>query len=259
MIKIHTSADAGRSWTLLPLPTAHTYGGGLAFGETKNEIYLSDPLGFHASKDAGKTWVSSPAPIPSYGPEILRRKNRDLLCYVPGGGGLSVSGDGGATFRDVSPFNAFPFINELIEADDETLYASVTAAGSASTQLPIEVVKSTDGGATWSHLYFAQARDFALRAELLAVAQSASGAGGVALSADSGKTFVTTGLGSVKVISSFGFDKQGALLIMGDGALFRQQPEGWQAVQLRRRRAAGLSGRTGTARRRPDHLAHHLS
>lgn len=230
VIKIYTSADAGQTWTLLPLPMAHTYGGGLAFGETTDEIYLSDPVGFHASKDGGKSWVSSPAAIPNYGPEIVRRKNGDLLCYVPGGGGLSVSHDGGAKFTDVSPFNAYPFINELVEADDETLYATVTAAGSATTQLPVEVVKSTDDGATWKHVYFSQARDFALLGDQLAVAQSASGAGGLALSADGGKTFVTTGLSNVKLISSFGFDKQGALLIMGDGALFRRQPGGWQSV-----------------------------
>ena len=233
MIKIYTSADSGVTWSALTLPPAHAFGGGLAFGETTDEIYLSDPTGFHASQDGGKTWQSSPAAIPNYGPEIVRRKNGDILCYVPKGGGLSVSHDNGKTFGDLSPFNMYPFISKLVEADDQTLYATILGAGTATVQ--VELMSSSDGK-TWKHVYAAPGHDFAILGEQLAFGQGSNsgqvggGAGGVALSADNGATFVTTGLASVKAIDSFGFDKQGKLLIVGDGVLFRQRADDWQAV-----------------------------
>jgi len=121
VIRIYTSADKGATWTTMPLPTSFSYGGGLCFGGSASEIYVSGPLSFHASTDAGATWTNAPAPIPNYGGELLYRANGDIICYVSGGGGLSASRNKGASFTDVLPFNRAPYVWKLIEGADGML------------------------------------------------------------------------------------------------------------------------------------------
>ncbi|CAN5445146.1 hypothetical protein BH10BAC6_BH10BAC6_17130 [soil metagenome] len=227
VIRIYTSADKGASWTTMPLPTSYSYGGGLCFGGSANEIYVSGPSSFHASTDAGTTWSNAPAPIPNYGGELLYRANGDIICYVPGGGGLSVSRNKGASFTAVLPFNRAPFIWKLIEGADGMLYGALAATVVTGAEKPLEIMRSDDGGATWKHLYFSLGHDIAMRGRMVAVGQSSMAAGGVAISTDNGSTFTTTGLSTIKSITSFGFDGNGALIIAADLSLYQQTTSGW--------------------------------
>jgi hypothetical protein len=227
VIRIYTSADQGTTWTTMPLPTSYAYGGGLCFGTSANEIYVSGPSSFHASTDAGATWTSAPAPIPNYGGELLRRANGDLICYVPGGGGLRVSRNNGTSFTDVLPFNRAPYIWKLVEDANGDLVAALSATVVTSGEKPLEIMRSKDGGATWEHLYFSLGNDMALAGQNILVAQSNRAAGGVAISNNNGQTFVTSGLSTVSTITSFGFDGNGALIIAADNGLFQQTTSGW--------------------------------
>ncbi|MBS1561032.1 MAG: hypothetical protein JSS89_05465 [Bacteroidetes bacterium] len=230
VIRIYTSADQGTTWTTLPLPPSYSYGGGLCFGPTANEIYVCGPSSFHATTDAGATWTSSPAPIPNYGGELLRRANGDIICYVPGGGGLRVSRTKGASFTDVLPFNRAPYIWKLIEGADGMLYAALAMSVVTAGEKPLEIMRSNDGGATWEHLYFSLGHDMALRGQNMLVAQSGRAAGGVAISNDNGSSFTVSGLSTISSITSFGFDGNGALIIAADNALFQQTTSGWRSL-----------------------------
>lgn len=227
VIRIYTSADKGATWTTMPLPTSYSYGGGLCFGRSASEIYVSGPQSFHASTDAGATWTNSPAPIPNYGGELLYRANGDIICYVPGGGGLSVSRNNGASFSAVLPFNRAPYLWKLIEGTDGMLYAALASSVVTGAEKPLEIMRSDDGGATWKHLYFSLGHDVAMRGRNLVVGQSSMAAGGVAISTDNGSTFTTTGLSTIKNITSFGFDGNGALIIAADLSVFQQTTSGW--------------------------------
>jgi len=229
-IMIYTSADRGQTWTTMPLPKGFAYGGGLCFGASANEIYVSGPSSFHTSTDAGATWTTAPAPIPNYGGELLRRANGDIICYVPGGGGLRVSRNNGTSFTDVLPFNRAPYIWKLVEDANGDLVAALSATVVTSGEKPLEIMRSKDGGATWEHLYFSLGHDMALAGQNILVAQSSRAAGGVAVSNDNGVSFTVSGLSTVSSITSFGFDGNGALIIAADNALFQQTTSGWRSL-----------------------------
>ncbi|MCX6141312.1 MAG: sialidase family protein [Candidatus Kapabacteria bacterium] len=230
VIRIYTSTDKGTTWTTMPLPTSYSYGGGLCFGASANEIYVCGPTSFHASTDAGTTWTTSPAPIPNYGGELLHRANGDIICYVPGGSGLSVSRNKGASFTSVLPFNLTPYIWKLIEGADGLLYAALARYVMTGGEKPLEIMRSEDGGGTWKHLYYSLGHDLAVRSQQVIVGQSGYGAGGVAVSTDNGATFVTNGISTIKNVTSFGFDGNGALIIAADFALFQQTSSGWLSL-----------------------------
>ncbi|MBN9399542.1 MAG: hypothetical protein J0I17_05120 ['Candidatus Kapabacteria' thiocyanatum] len=226
---LYTSADRGTTWTTIPLPSGFLYGGGLAFGPS-GEMYLSSPQGFYSSPDRGATWTSYPAPLANYGGELVRRSNGHILYYVPGGGGLRLSTDGGASFTDLSQFNNPPYFSKIVEGADGILYALVNRGATTLTDRPMTVAKSTDGGMTWQHIYFAQGYDFAMKGSVIAVAQGETASGGVAISTDNGRSFVPAGIGSVESIQSFGFDAEGNLLILADRTLFRKTSSGWKTL-----------------------------
>lgn len=226
---LYTSADRGITWATVELPSGYTYGGGLAFGPGE-ERYLASPEGFFTSTDAGTSWQRFPAPLPGYGGELLRRKNGDILFYEPGGGGLRVSRNGGASFETVSPFNAYPFIVDMEETEDGTLYALIDQAGSTQSDRPMRLMTSTDGGTTWQHRYFAQGHDMDVDGNRIAVGHGTAGCGGVAVSTDRGATFTLRGTGAVGTISSFGFDADNRLLLLADRTLFRRAVSGWQCL-----------------------------
>lgn len=230
VIRIYTSADQGTTWTTMPLPTSYAYGGGLCFGASSNVIYVSGPLSFHTSTDAGATWSNAAAPIPNYGGELLHRANGDIICYVSGGGGLRVSHDNGTSFTDVLPFNRAPYIYTLLEGSDGLLYAALAATVITGAEKPLDIMRSADGGSTWTHLYSTLGHDLAMRGQQIVVGQSSGAAGGVAISNDNGSSFSVSGLSTVSSITSFGFDGNGALLIAADKALFQQTASGWRSL-----------------------------
>lgn len=223
---LYTSADRGTTWTTIPMPSDFRYGGGLAFGPS-GELYLSSPMGFYTSPDRGMTWTSYPAPLANYGGELVRRSNGHILYYVPGGGGLRLSTDGGASFTE---FTDPPNFSKIIEGADGVLYALINRGSTTLADKPMTVAKSTDGGTTWQHVYFVQGHDFAMKGSVVAVAQGEKASGGVAISTDNGRTFIPAGLGSVESISSFGFDAEGNLILLADRTLYRKTSSGWRTL-----------------------------
>ncbi|MDB5034688.1 MAG: hypothetical protein JWQ98_1929 [Chlorobi bacterium] len=227
---VYHSTDKGASWAALKLPPAFKYGGGLAFAPN-GDILVTGAFGFFRSSDGGATWATYPAPQPNYAASLYVTANGDIYHYVRGGGGLLVSRNGGASFTELAKFNAAPFFTSLRQGADGALYALANqSAGS------FELIRSTDGGATWRHAMFAQGHDLALRGSSIAVGLTAMGLGttkdhgGIVVSRDNGGTWTSMGTGPVARVTDIGLDRDGNLMIFADNGLFRQTSSGWQAL-----------------------------
>lgn len=221
-----TSADHGVTWTELDLPTKNEYGGGLAFG-ANNTMYVSSPSSFQASNNGGTTWQKFPPVIPNYGGEILVRKNGDVLYYVSGGGGLWSSSTNGASFSNLTPFNQFPFHKKIVEGADGNLYSLVTT-GTTTDGKNGRLMRSADGGKTWTHVLFAQATDLAVRGSVLATGFEDDAQGGLAISRDNASSFAGAGTGLAAEIQGLGFTTDGSPAMMADKGLYvRSASGGW--------------------------------
>lgn len=233
---IYYSTDKGTSWTYLSMPNGFRYNGGLAFAPN-GDLLLSDYQGLYRSSDRGTTWTMSPAPRPNYGGSLMVTSNSDIYHYPSGGGGLKVSRDGGASFTELTPFNAAPFFTSLKQGADGNLYALASRGPSSSDPIaaPTNLLRSTDGGATWKHVMYAQGRGFAMRGSQIAIGLgmlqfSSNRNGGILISQDNGGTWISTGPKPVETIHDIGFDTDGKLMILADNGLFRQTSSGWQAL-----------------------------
>lgn len=234
---VYYSTDKGTTWKALNMPPGFMYGGGLAFAPN-GDILLSSAYGLYRSSDKGATWTSYPAPLSNYGGALLVTLNGDIYYYVPGGGGLRVSRNGGASFTELSPFNQAPFFNRLQQGADGALYALASKGGGNTNVVyrPTSLVRSTDGGVTWKHLMFANGHDFAMRGSTIAIGLASTGAGaneehgGMLLSENSGATWTAIGTKPVGRITDLGFDKDRNLIILADNGLYRKTSAGWQAL-----------------------------
>ncbi len=233
---VYHTADKGVSWTAVKLPPGFQYSGGFTFAPN-GDMLLSGAFGFYRSSNGGTTWTTYPAPLANYGGELLATANGDIFYYVRGGGGLKVSHDGGASFSDLAPFNRPPYFVNLQEGTDGALYALAgRSAGSADPiARPTSLLRSTDGGVTWRHVYFAQARVMAMRGADLALGLGVVGFGagnthgGVAISRDRGATWRQDGTAPVQQIADVDFDRAGNLMILADNGLFRKTAAGWRS------------------------------
>jgi hypothetical protein len=231
---IYTSTDKGTSWTALKMPDGFRYGGGLAF-TPGGDMLLSGAFGFYRSSDGGTTWTTYPAAYANYGPSLVATSNNDIYAYVRGGGGMRVSHDGGASFSDLSQFNRSPFFTALAKGQDGSLYALASRSSqSAPSSSPTGLLRSTDGGTTWHHVVYAQGHVLAMRGPGtvigLAAASSDGRSGGLMISHDGTATWTTAGMTKVSTITDVGFDRNGALMILADGGIYRRTSGGWQTL-----------------------------
>ena len=230
------SSDKGATWNELTFPNnrvAMLYAGDIAFAPN-GDILATDYQGIYRTSDRGTTWTAMPAPRANYGGKLLVAANGDIYHYVPGGGGLLVSRNGGASFTEISPFNNPPYFASIRQGEDGALYALAgrKATSAMLSERPGSLLRSSDGGVTWKHLFYCEAHEFAMRGSTIAIGLSGSleVAGGVCLSRNYGGTWVSSGLKSVETIHDFGFDRDGKLMILADRELFRQDPSGWQSL-----------------------------
>ncbi len=225
VMRVYTSADKGQTWVQYKVPTEAEYGGGLAFGPGK-EVYVSSPTSFYSSIDGGANWTRYSAVVPNYGGELLVRKNGDVIYYIPKGGGLWTSSNKGASFTNLTPFNAEPFYSVIHESSDGVLYAILSPSSSPLVERASRLMKSVDGK-TWTHVMFAEGRDLAMQGSVIAVGMSSGTTGGIAISNDMGASFRTTGTQAVQTISSFAWNSDAQLCILADKGIFAKTSAGW--------------------------------
>jgi hypothetical protein len=234
---VYYSTDKGMSWKSLKLPDGIRYGAGMAFAPN-GDIVISGVYNIYRSSDNGATWTTNPPPIANYGPDVLVTSNGDIYCYVVGGGGLAVSRNGGTSFTQLTAVNRSPFFISIREGSDHALYAlaNTTSSGVSTDVRATSLLRSTDGGVTWKHFYFAQGRILAMRGSQMAVGLVASSAGteqrygGILTSTDLGATWVSSGTRPVQNVGDIAFDRDGKVMILADRALFRKASSGWQVI-----------------------------
>lgn len=246
---VYHSSDKGESWQRLPLPPGFAYGGGLAFA-ANGDLLMSSTFGFYRSGDGGATWTTSSPARPGYGGRIMAATNGDIYHYPVGGGGLMVSRNGGTSFTELTPFNQAPFFTDLQQGPDGNLYALARrASGNSDAMLyPTSFLRSTDRGATWQHVLFAQGRTFAMRGSTAVIGLGVSTLsttrehGGLVLSNDGGKIWTPAGNRPVQQITDIDFDRDGNLMILADKGLYRRTASGWQTLGTQ----PGVFGRFAT-------------
>lgn len=244
VMQVFTSTDKGSTWNQVSVPTGAEYGGGLAFGAS-NEMYASSPSSFYTSTDAGATWKRSPAVVPSYGPEIVKRKNGDVICYVPGGGGLWSSSDNGASFTTITPINTKPFYSTIVESDEGVLYALASESAIPGVATFARCMRSTDGR-TWVPVHTVEGSDLALQGATIAIGRTSANGGGVLLSSDKGVSFTSAGMGAVQTITSFGWTADGSLVLLADHGLYLRNGSQWRALGSSTAYEVLSSARNGT-------------
>ena len=221
----YTSTDRGSTWTRLTIPG----NGGLAFG-ANNMMYASSTVAFHASADNGATWTQHPAVLANYGGALLVRSNGDVLYYVPSGGGLWRSSNQGASFTQLSTFNTAPYHHKIVEGGDGNLYSLILTSSGGIGDRGSQLMRSTDGGATWSHVLFVQGHDVDATGSTIAVGFGSTGCGGVGVSRNNGGQWVTGGLRKPTQIQNIGLDKDQRLVMMADKGLFLRTASGWTTM-----------------------------
>ena len=152
---LYKSTNTGASWTQLPLPTASEPG---VIVSTLNRIFVDPKVSgtvyvstgnlFFRSKDFGSTWTEA-TPQGHQEPSYIDPHNPLIWYDVTGGSVASAllkSTDGAATFTQLNiPSDEVTSVS--VGAVSNTLYATGDVAGLGGT-----VLKSTDGGDTWTAL-----------------------------------------------------------------------------------------------------------
>jgi photosystem II stability/assembly factor-like uncharacterized protein len=234
------STDRGGTWRPLPFPSGRSslaFSGDVIFTRS-GDLLAGDYQGLYRSTDRGASWTLLTAQMPNFAIKLLATSNGDIYRYIPGGGNLSVSHNGGSTFTDITPVNRPPFFTALQEGPDGALYAlaNSSSTGTLTIDRPMHLIRSTDGGANWKHIIYSQAYDFAMRGQTIAIAAAGTsfsfnrGPGGIQLSRDLGATWTTVGLGEAGTIQDFGFDDAGNLMLLADHALYRRTASGWTTL-----------------------------
>ncbi len=226
-MQVWTSTDKGATWIKVSVPTGSEYGGGIAYG-SNNEVYASSPNSFYSSVDAGANWTKHAAVKSGYGGELLVRRNGDVLYYIPNGGGLWSSSDKGASFTQLTPFNAHYFYSTIQEGSDGFLYALVKTSSSPSPEGAGELMKSQDGK-TWTHVLFVEGSALVLKNSLIATGSASEVCGGCFYSADKGQTFRASGIRSLKAISHIGWNATKDLCVLADNGVFVKTSSGWSS------------------------------
>ena len=128
------SDDGGRTWTERAVP-APPFDLAVDPADPRRLVAATE-VGLLASPDAGRTWRA--LGLRPQAPGLLAWPERGRLYRAGFDGAISVSDDGGATFRPTGAVEGEPVA--LTEADGALLVALSDN----------RVLRSTDGGATWT-------------------------------------------------------------------------------------------------------------
>ena len=126
------------------------------------QLYVASVGGMRVSDDQGCSW----RPHPSLGEldvtylfqEAARPERIYVTVFGGGEGGIRASDDGGDTFRVLYRASASEFLNslEVAAGNSNQIYATL----STTEELPrLFVLRSSDGGATWSRTELRDAED----------------------------------------------------------------------------------------------------
>ena len=153
---LYKSTDTGASWTKLPLPSTASEPSGATVGRifadptVSGTVYvLTDNGGyFFKSTDFGSTWIEI-AQAHKDSPSYVDPHNSSIWYDVTGGSvdsALFKSTDGASTFTQLNiPSDEVTSVS--VGAVSSTVYVTGDVAGLGGT-----VLKSTDGGDTWTAL-----------------------------------------------------------------------------------------------------------
>ena len=222
------STDNGSTWTTLTNPPRS--GGSFAIGRG-DELLLQTPQNLHVSTDGGTTWQTRAAAHPGYAGELLVARDGAIYNWVGRMGGLRVSRDGGASFTTLTPLNSAPHFLDVEQGGDGALYALVER--SAEAAYLAGVYRSGDGGATWKLLLPVNGTGFAMHGSTIVVGAGATTDApnaGIIVSQDNGATWQPYGTATVTSVSDAALDRDGNLLIIADGTLFRKKGADWHVV-----------------------------
>lgn len=226
---IYYSTDKGQSWQALKLPGSANYIGSsadLAFLPNGDLVVAVASYfgGLNKTTDLGTTWTKLAGTIPDFPAKMLVAANGNIYTWVPGGGQLRVSKDGGSSFETLTPNNAYPFFTHVIEGAGNVLYGLAGTGG---------FLRSINGGATWTEVIAVHGSDVATRGSTVVIAKTEDiyrKSGGLFTSVNSGFTWTQSGLRTMESLSSFGFDKDNNLIVLGDESLFRRVGSAWNAI-----------------------------
>lgn len=148
------SVDSGDTWQAMTLDPGSPSANDIEFHPTvSGTLYVIAP-GLCRSTDAGATWEKLPLPDAEIeGWALLLDAQSGLQDYIAHNGrGVLSSGDGGESWAALTTtFPISPVTDiEFDPADSQTIYVSTGRRFLDSTDRGSGVLKTTDGGATWT-------------------------------------------------------------------------------------------------------------
>lgn len=226
---LYVSADKGQTWTPVPLPGGAQYLGASvdAAFQPNGDLVVAQASyfgGLNKTSDMGVTWTKLAGTVPDFPAKILITSNGHIYTWIPGGGQLRVSKDGGSSFELLTPNNAYPFFTHVVAGVGNVLYGLAGSDG---------FLRSSDGGATWNQVLPMYGNDIATRGSIIAIAKAEDiyrKHGGVLATVNAGATWTQSGLRPMGIVESFAFDKDKNLMILADEALFRQVGSSWNIL-----------------------------
>jgi hypothetical protein len=166
---IFKTTDAGATWTQLPSTNNSDFyyvNDVVISPNDSNRLYAATRAGVYVSNDAGATWTQTRAGTSFVGcTEIAVRQDTgpDDVVFAAFGSfvaeGLFRSTDSGATWTQLGTSTDLQVANQgrmalaIAPSDNDTIYVSMADNGDTGnpTGTLVNVLRSTDGGATWSN------------------------------------------------------------------------------------------------------------
>jgi photosystem II stability/assembly factor-like uncharacterized protein len=249
--EIYVSSDGGSDWTPLAGASSGHYVAGIEVDPKANGRIVGKAVygaGFFLSEDGGRTWKNASRGLGSWSLSCLASPagSPDALFAGTGDTGLFVSRDGGRSWSRTG----HQTLGDRIMAVDVTRDGRTVYAGTQESGLFV----SRDGGGTWNAIVLPFGSQPMVTgididsADELRLAVTVSG-GGMGLSKDGGRTWVTSRKGSLPSdCAAVEFlpggapglvlgTQSGALYFSADGLdwqLTLQLPDGGQVFQLAR-------------------------
>ena len=171
---VYRSVDEGATWILVfNLSASSSYAVDLqASPSDPSVLYVLTNLGLFRSTDSGENWGATGPPLsPQFGPLpsglLLDPKSSSILYVSDGVQGIFKSSDSGSTWTPIGsglPNNdeTYKSLAAIDPTDPSVLYAIAAGDGAcpsagalrtsatADDQMPSDLYRSTDGGASWS-------------------------------------------------------------------------------------------------------------
>jgi photosystem II stability/assembly factor-like uncharacterized protein len=143
------TTDGAASWS--PTPSLEAFYAVAVDPRNEGTVYAWDGNGVRKSVDGGQSWAKI-RPVGDAGSLAIDTQSPDTLYYSYSSGGvLYQSMDGGAHWASLSGFPGFASV-ATDPQNSGTVYAGSVAgvSGGRASSMSSGVVKSTDGGQTWS-------------------------------------------------------------------------------------------------------------